>query len=327
MLMAVYNEKPQFLNTAVRSILRQSYTNFEFIIIDDCCTNGSSRMIRQFAQNDARIKVIRNQKNEGLTVSLNRGLCIAKGTYIARMDSDDISSQKRFAIQAEYMQQHPDIAAAGAQIIDLDTGKKLSLLHHSKDDDITKIRMVFGNAGIVHPTAFIRKEFLDHNKIRYNESYPRAQDYALWSEILYKGGKIREIKKVLLRYRIHKAQITSRFKQDQDRCMDAVRLENIKRYFIPETADINADRLGDLAEGKQGASLKEDLDAVLKLIDANQGLNPDKLEKELLILWWRRAVKFHRSYRYMANTFALRIIRPEHMLYVLKYMLEKLSAR
>src|SRR3989338_10709157 len=120
-IMSVYNGMP-YLPEAVKSILNQTYKNFEFIIIDDASTDQSTKYLRFLK--DKRIKLIKNSKNLGLAASLNKALKFAKGEYIARMDADDISLPKRFEKQVKFFKKHPsvDICGTWVNLID-DVGK------------------------------------------------------------------------------------------------------------------------------------------------------------------------------------------------------------
>ncbi|EAJ7443814.1 glycosyltransferase family 2 protein, partial [Campylobacter jejuni] len=100
--MPCYNRQ-EYIVDAIESILNQTYSNFEFIIIDDCSTDNTYEIVKKYAENDKRIIVLKNEKNQGIVYALNRGFSIAKGKYIARMDDDDISLPNRLEKQVEYM--------------------------------------------------------------------------------------------------------------------------------------------------------------------------------------------------------------------------------
>src|SRR5690606_31877358 len=108
-LMAVHNAEP-YVRDAVTSVLDQDFRNFEFVIVDDGCTDGSSAILDELARADPRIVLIRNAGNRGLTASLNVGLRAARGRYIARMDADDRSLPHRLSRQFDFMERHPDHA-------------------------------------------------------------------------------------------------------------------------------------------------------------------------------------------------------------------------
>ena len=109
-VMAVYNGE-KYLRSAIDSILSQTYIDFEFIIIDDCSTDNTANILESYT--DSRIQIIRNEKNLRLPASLNKGLKIAKGKYIARMDADDIAMPDRFEKQVKYLEAHQEVAVIG----------------------------------------------------------------------------------------------------------------------------------------------------------------------------------------------------------------------
>ena len=157
-IMPVFNTQVSFLKEAVDSILTQSFKEFEFIIIDD----GSTDRCREYLESlsDPRIVIIHNDKNLGVTKSLNIGLRVARGKYIARMDSDDISLPFRFEKQFTFMENNPEIIVCGSKIgvvgksRNLTTSKKV----HFTDMEEYRIKMLFVNPGPSHPTAFFRHD-------------------------------------------------------------------------------------------------------------------------------------------------------------------------
>ena len=198
--MPVYNCE-RYVKEAINSILSQSYTNFEFLIIDDASSDSTKTIINEFT--DLRINLIEKPKNTGYTNSLNYGLSIAKGIYIARMDGDDISLQKRFSKQVAFMETHPDVAVCGTnyKIIGRDHAKLLPEMH----DDI-KLQLL-ENTCFGHPTVLIRKEILDQHNLQYNVEKEPAEDYAFWVNML-KYGKLHNIQEILLHYRVHDKQVS-----------------------------------------------------------------------------------------------------------------------
>ena len=113
-IMSNYNTPEEYLREAIESILNQTYKNFEFIIIDDCSTDNSLEIIKSY--NDERIVLIENEENIGLTKSINKGLAVAKGEYIARMDADDVSLPQRFEKQINYMNDHTELIVCGSSM-------------------------------------------------------------------------------------------------------------------------------------------------------------------------------------------------------------------
>lgn len=174
-VMAVYNQE-RFLREAIASILAQTYKNFEFIIIDDGSTDNTRKIISSFG--DKRIKVLRNKKNIGLTKSLNLGLKISRGEFIARMDADDISYPGRFELQVQTLQKTKDLFLIGSQadLIREDGAKVGVSKMPTKDYEINKVVMRFNP--FIHPTLFFRRALLEEIG-SYNDNLPYAQDYDL----------------------------------------------------------------------------------------------------------------------------------------------------
>lgn len=180
-IMAVYNGE-KHLNRAIKSILNQTYKNFEFIIIDDASTDKSLEIIRSFDKQDKRIKIIKNSCNLGLTKSLNKAIRIVKGDAIARFDVDDISLPKRLEKQVEFLQNNSEFAFCGSGVI-VKQNVKDSRLKSFKLDDIRK--NLIQNNCFIHSTICIRKKTLEKFGL-YNEKYLYGQDYELWCRLVYK---------------------------------------------------------------------------------------------------------------------------------------------
>lgn len=201
-LMAVYNSEP-FLNSAIDSILSQKFTDFEFLIIDDCSSDRSMEIINSY--HDSRIRVLSNEKNIGLTKSLNRGLNLAKGEYIARMDSDDISYPERLEHEIMYMKQNPDVAIVGtwAETIDI-KGTRTGQIVLLKKPDYKDF--LHGNQ-CVHGSILVRREIL-YNHGGYDDRFRQCQDFALFLSLVQKY-QIRNLPEVLYSLRIHRTSVSA----------------------------------------------------------------------------------------------------------------------
>ena len=197
---------------AIKSILKQTFTSFEFIIINDGSTDNSLNIINSFE--DSRIKVINNIKNKGLVFSLNKGIKLAKGKYIARMDADDISMPHRFKQQFNFLEKNSDYAMVGSSAIIInELEQPINTWNVNIDTNYLNMDLLFGSP-FIHPTILARKSiFLEFN---YDANFYPAEDLHLWFIILQKY-KIANIAKPLLYYRIHdnKISILSRKAQAQ----------------------------------------------------------------------------------------------------------------
>lgn len=253
-VMANYNGEP-FLQDAVASILTQTFEDFEFIVVDDCSTDGGYDYLSSL--DDARMVILRNEKNLGQTASLNIGLRHARGEFIARMDSDDVSLPARFERQVAYLRSHADIDILGAQatVIDADgrTVRRTDLPTDSKSVWAYSIL----EAPFVHPTVMIRAAVFRDTHNLFDEGVIN-QDFDLWSRLLptRKGANLPD---VLLYYRVHGDNMTIQRAEpildstvniicrrlDTEGISDWLRRETIVdfyRYLFADRRD--ADRLG-----------------------------------------------------------------------------------
>ena len=192
-IMSTYNRtstKINYLSPAIESILNQTVTDFEFIIINDGSTDETATLLEEFSKKDSRIKVLTNKTNKGLPYSLNKGLKIARGKYIARMDDDDWSFPTRFQKQVEFLEKNKNIVATGCSF------QKDFIL--PADPEIAKI-LAFWDVPVIHPCAMIRRSFLKKHKIQYPESFPNAEDMPFWFDIAIKhNGAISNLSEILL---------------------------------------------------------------------------------------------------------------------------------
>lgn len=231
-LMAIYNAAAH-LREAVDSILSQTFTGFEFLIIDDGSSDSSKEIILSYK--DPRIRLLRSKKNTGLTASLNKGLRKAKGKYIARMDADDISLPGRLKIQYEVLRDNPDVgvAAGWVQVIDEQGGSLKEWSTPLQPEDIY-YRLNFRNC-LAHSAVMFRKDIVLESG-GYNENIKRAQDFELWRR-LSKVTKIRQVDRFLIKWRDHKINISNEWKKEQEntvRMLVKKRLEFITgRKFTP----------------------------------------------------------------------------------------------
>lgn len=178
-VMSVYNEPKHYIRKAIDSILAQTYKAFEFIIIFDNPDNKDLyAYLGDLKDKDDRIHLVRNDKNIGLTKSLNKAIGMAKGEFIARMDADDISEANRFEEQVKFLNNNPQIGVCGSQINYIDEDDKVigcNLLPQEKKDFPYMIMPFFA-----HPAVMIRKTCLQDLKQPYDEHFRYAQDFDLW---------------------------------------------------------------------------------------------------------------------------------------------------
>ncbi|MDO1451018.1 glycosyltransferase [Rhodocytophaga aerolata] len=202
-VMPVYNGE-SYIKEAITSILYQTFIDFEFIIINDGSTDASVRIIESFK--DKRIRLIHNDQNIGLTATLNKGIDLAKGEYIARMDADDVSLEERLAKQVTFLDQNPDIGVCGTWFKIINTNQIIERPNSFED---IKLHLLCNNA-FGHSTVMMRKSFLKNFGLLYNIDYRYAQDYELWVRC-YAFFRLANISEVLVLYRLHNNQMTETY--------------------------------------------------------------------------------------------------------------------
>lgn len=195
-IMPVYNAAA-YLDAAVQSILTQTYSHWELIIIDDASTDSTPKILKSFSHY-SKVKVFRNRKNLGVAGSLNRALSLSKGQYIARMDADDISHPTRLQKQLKFLQSHPSLIACGVQtdIIDsqnLVTGKRCFPQSSQACHDYLML-----TSPILHPTLMAESSV--YKKIGYSTKYRTAEDWDLYFKLI-KFGALGNLPDTLYSYR------------------------------------------------------------------------------------------------------------------------------
>lgn len=290
-IMSVYNTKAQWLREAIDSILNQTFDNFEFIIVLDRPTDGSDAVVREYEAKDPRVKVIENEENIGLTCSLNKALAQAKGCYIARMDADDIALPDRFAKQIAYMDANPDVVVLGGRVF-TEGSNTVAQYEWTPDQDVLKIRMLFRNVGVPHPTAMIRRSILDEMSITYTESVKKSQDYKLWTDLMH-HGKIMILPDVVLMYRMHEGQISAG-KASQMGYAQAITREQAEKLMGTLTEQELAWHLSaTTAElpGNDSAGFAGYLKRIAQVNREKKIYDQKKLERELDYMWCQKAIR------------------------------------
>jgi len=210
-LLPVYNAMP-YLAETLASIFAQTCTHYELLAIDDGSTDGSTDVLR--AVNDPRLRVVEHSSNQGLIATLNEGLGLARGSYIARMDSDDVMHPERLQRQVEHLEAHPETAVL-ATFVDLvnadgETTGTWDIDRATADE--TSIRAMLPRTNcIAHPTVMMRRSALAG--MRYDPRQQGAEDWDLWLRMLEQGARITKLPEALLKYRIHPASIMGGQKQ------------------------------------------------------------------------------------------------------------------
>lgn len=230
-VMAVYNGQ-DYVADAVESILAQTFTNFEFIIIDDGSTDQSKEILKQYASQDSRIRLY-SQENMGLTRSLNRGIQYAQTEYIARQDADDISVLDRLEKQWAYLQLHTECFLLGTAYEDVDEDNQLigfqSIPLLEEDEDLR--REIANFNPFCHSSMIFRR---DSKKIscNYDESFYCSQDYELWIRFL-KAHQAAILPEALVRKRTLGKMISVQKERLQRWCALRAKLRGIRLVRNP----------------------------------------------------------------------------------------------
>lgn len=212
-LMSVYNEDEQDFTLAVNSVLNQTYRDFELIIVCDNPSNSAMiAMLQRIEKQDSRIKIVMNEKNMGLALSMNHGFEYAEGDIIARIDADDISFPDRFEKQIDCLTRNNyDLVWSSYVFIDEKGIEQDIAVQYYNDEEVPKT-LPLKNI-VHHPTVMMRREAFENAGLYRN--YPCAQDYDLWLRMLYCGSRLHMMPDKLLLYRVRSTSTTSRKKYQQ----------------------------------------------------------------------------------------------------------------
>jgi glycosyltransferase involved in cell wall biosynthesis len=196
-----------YIFESLQSILEQTYIDFELIIIDDASTDSTGAIVRSL--HDVRLKYYRNNHNCGLAASLNKGIAISKGTYIARIDADDIATPDRLGKQVVFLDQNSEVGVVGSNARYFYTDGSPSVVAYFPENHADIKLQSFFSAPFSHPTVMLRRSAFDLLDQWYNPDYESAEDFELWTRLLEvtNGANIQE---VLLLQRRHAQSVTHR---------------------------------------------------------------------------------------------------------------------
>lgn len=207
---AVYNRQ-KFIQAAIESVLNQTYQNFEIIIIDDGSKDDTVSIIESIA--DSRIKLFKNESNQGVVYTRNRYLELANGEFIAILDSDDLWFPDKLEKQYHFFASQPDYGICGTTARkEYENGSTEIWNYPSSDSDI-RARLLWGSS-MVHSSVMFRKNIMDAKKIKYDSTIKQAEDYDFIRQFVF-VTKAYNIEEVLTRYAVHNNQFTSEAKEEQ----------------------------------------------------------------------------------------------------------------
>ena len=291
-VMAAFNAAP-FLRDAIDSILGQTFTDFEFIIVDDGSTDGTAEIIESYT--DPRIRLIRNPGNLGLVASLNRGLAAARGEYIARMDADDESLSGRLEAQVRFLDTHPEIGLCGTHVQTF--GARNEFWTFECDPKRLRCHLLF-STGISHPSVMFRRRLVEAHGLTYDPAYPRAQDYDLW--VRFAGvTALANLPDVLLRYRLHENSLSGTDRSVQDALADEIRRRQLRMIGL-EVSDREMFVHTTLMRGwpRTAEVLVDEAEAwLVRLLEANgrHRLVDQATLTEMLYEMWFKLCRGHRA--------------------------------
>jgi glycosyltransferase involved in cell wall biosynthesis len=286
-LMPVYNGE-KYLRAAIDSILTQTFRDFEFLIIDDGSQDNSEDIVRSYKDN--RIALAKNEKNMGLEATLNRGILLANGEYIARMDCDDVSLPHRLEKQVAFMDSHPEVAVCGAQATVF--GRRSGLFDNPLEHEAIRCRLLFESV-LAHPTVMLRRVFLVDNHLFYDDSkkYKTAEDYELWVRVS-QIGRLANVDDILLQRRVHHSSIGSTQTQFQVNQTDVIREEQLKGFGIQVTQDtlVLHSKIARCSYEPTMQFLEQSEKWLLTLVTTNsdrQVYEDHAFAKEIAFRWWK----------------------------------------
>lgn len=265
-VLPVYNGAP-YLAAAIDSILAQTVTDFELIIIDDGSTDNSLLILQEYERCDTRVR-LRSRENQNLVATLNESIDAARGEWIARMDQDDIALPNRFERQLQCLADtQADICGSWVRLFGTADSR---ILKHARTDRAIKMELLFGTS-FAHPSVMMRTDLV--KKLRYDPNWEKAEDYDLWVRAAEAGWNMANVPEVLLLYRQHPSQISSSTFNKQQEQGQKIR----KRYWtnVFQSMQLPQAWVGEVLKLREPQPFGFDMDcvdsAVIALLQRNTG--------------------------------------------------------
>jgi glycosyltransferase involved in cell wall biosynthesis len=323
-IMPVYNGN-KFVSAAINSILKQTYTSFEFIIIDDGSTDETAKTVQTFMDN--RILFIQNKVNKGLVFSLNKAIELAKGKYIARMDADDVALLTRIEKQVNFLEKNPKVALVGTNIQFLINNKLANKMRLPSTNKAAHCRLLF-NTTFVHPSVMLRSEIL--KVYQYDAQAFPAEDYDLWVRIA-QNHQIANLNQTLLHCRLHNDNIHL---NTRETVLDSV--SNIYKYVFKHSfsyamtpEDIKTHQTLCLYRKDFSLELNKKIELwIIKIQQLNKqiGVFPDEVfNKQLAEIWIYYAYNYIRFGKRNMNIFKSKLIFNAPFLMIIKIIIFTIS--
>ena len=286
-IMAVYNAA-RYLREAIDSVLTQDFTDFEFVIVDDCSSDGTPEIIAGYA--DPRIVYLRNERNAGQTPSLNRALRASRGEYVARIDGDDAYRPGKLRHQVAFLDAHTDVAVCGTAAVRVDgDGREFGLyIPPVQPQDIRFA--IHHRVPVCHVSVMMRREAVVACG-GYDEQYKYAADYALWSTLLTHGYRIANLAAPLTKYREFRASLGAVHKLgtagDESARIIAANAETLAHVSLPPEEARDIALLFFPAAGLTPAAITRAYRNLRRLATASYGRLPWRIALQLrAVLFW-----------------------------------------
>ena len=255
-----------YLRTALASILGQTVSDLELVVVDDASTDATPELLE--AEADARLRVIRNEEQLGLAGSLNRGLDETRGTYVARLDADDVAMPRRLERQLARIRMSPRVGVVGSAVLELDASGRVGPLHAMPAGAAAVRWAALFSSPFLHPTVLVEREVLDRNALRYDASFEESEDHELWSRVLdvSEGDNLPD---ALVLYRVHSHQASQRRRGLQRAYQVRVGRRAIER-IAPTLSEAGVELAWQIGAGEpmEAALVETGVDAYLELVTA-----------------------------------------------------------
>jgi len=308
-LMPAYNAE-KYIGEAISSVLNQTFGDFELIVINDGSTDKTEEIILSFS--DPRIRYVKNETNLKLIATLNKGIDLANGKYIARIDADDICLPNRFEKQMDFFEKHPDYALCGswAYLINV-KGEEIGQIKFIDSHNLLQISLLF-SCPVIHPSVMVRTEIF--KQFKYSNIALHCEDIELWIRIINFGLKIANIPEYLIKYRWHDANISVENEAFQiAKKMELLKphIENfVGREISKEEFDLHLFSFRLYHLGKKKSISNVDLQAEKQwfefLLSRNKEINKYK-QSDLDAFLWSRWIVCCIATRKILSIFAIRL--------------------
>ncbi len=276
-----------YLREAIESILGQSFSDFEFLIIEDGLSSQVESVIDTY--HDSRIRIIKFPINMGISAARNAGLLTANAPYIALMDSDDVALPDRFKHQYAWMENHPELTVCGSNAVKIFSDGRRIPMQYPELDGIIKSRHLIVDSAVLNPTAMIRREFVQKYRLQYDANFPRDQDHRFYVEMMKKGATFYGLQEELLLYRRHDGNSTHS-RQGIDEEKTRIR-EILLPIFFPElTGEEGRVLLNGLCENIQMTIIEACFCIVIMskaLREGRSQIGEDREELKRILLFYR----------------------------------------